>query len=341
MDPTIAWHGEERGHLELLDQTRLPDRREVLRLTRLDDVVDAIRRLCVRGAPAIGVAAAYGVVLGVREREPADPASFQRALAEVGGILDASRPTAVNLSWAVARLRAAGEREPSLRALLAEARAIHREDVDLCRRMAEHGADLIADGSVVLTHCNTGRLATAGDGTALALVFEAWRRGRRFRVLADETRPLLQGARLTAFELREEGIPVEIIVDSAAAGLMARGVVDLVLTGADRIAGNGDVANKVGTYGLALAARAHDVPMWVVAPASTFDLSIPDGAHIPIEDRDPDEVLCASGHRVAATDVSARNPAFDVTPGTLLTGLVTDRGLVRPVTAENVKATLG
>lgn len=341
MQPPIAWRGGVEGHLALLDQTRLPHEEVVLELRTLEPIVEAIRRLSVRGAPAIGVSAAYGVVVGVRERAPKSPEEFRAALEDVARILEASRPTAVNLSWAVRRMVRRGREEPRLEALLDEARAIHREDEELCKRIGEHGADLIPEGGTVLTHCNAGRLATAGDGTALAVMFEAHRRGRRFRVLADETRPLLQGARLTALELISEGIPVQVIADSAAAGLMARGEVDLVVTGADRIAANGDVANKVGTYSVSLAARAHDVPMYVAAPASTFDLSLPDGTHIPIEDRDPEEVLCVAGRRIAPAGVSARNPAFDVTPAGHLAGLITDRGVVAPVTSERIKEVLG
>jgi methylthioribose-1-phosphate isomerase len=341
MQPTIAWIGDEQGRLELLDQTRLPAEQVVLAVTTLADVVDAIRRLCVRGAPAIGVAAGYGMVIGVREREPGDPAAFRRAVREVGGILGAARPTAINLTWAIERMRDAARVEPSLRAMLAEARAIHVEDVELCRRLGAAGAHLIRDGMTVLTHCNTGRLATAGEGTALAVLFAAWREGRRFRVLADETRPLLQGARLTALELVEAGIPVDLCADAAAAGLIARGDVDLVITGADRIARNGDVANKVGTYGLALAAHAHAIPMFVAAPASTFDLTLGEGAAMPIEERDAGEVLHVGSQRVAASGAGARNPAFDVTPARYLAGLITDRGLIAPVSEETIKAKLG
>lgn len=341
MHPTLCWQGDTGGHLELLDQTLLPAEQVVLEITRLQPLIDAIVRLAVRGAPAIGVAAAYGMVIGVRERQPNDAAAFAAAVKAVGAALAASRPTAVNLQWAVDRVRARASREPVLAALLDEARNIHTEDQDLCRRMGEAGADLIRDGMTVLTHCNAGRLATAGDGTALAVMFEAHRRGRRFEVYADETRPLLQGARLTALELLEAGIPVHVLADSAAAGLIARGDVDLIITGADRIAANGDVANKVGTYGVSLAARAHGVPMYVAAPVSTFDLSLQDGRLIPIEDRDPDEVLCISGRRIAPPGVGARNPAFDITPAAHLTGLITDRGLITPVTAERIKAVLG
>ncbi|MEM7199391.1 MAG: S-methyl-5-thioribose-1-phosphate isomerase [Planctomycetota bacterium] len=341
MHPTLEWRGAEDGVLALLDQTLLPHQQVVLELRELDPVIDAIKRLAVRGAPAIGVAAAYGMVVGVRERQPADAAAFATACGEVGDLLKASRPTAVNLGWAVDRLLARAANEPTVAALLAEARAVHEEDERLCLAMGEFGAQLINDGMTVLTHCNAGRLATAGDGTALAVMFAAHRLGKKFKVLADETRPLLQGARLTALELAEEGIPVQVIADSAAAGLMARGEIDVVVTGADRVAANGDVANKVGTYSLSLAAKAHNVPMYVVAPMSTFDLSIPDGSHIPIEDRDPAEVLEMAGSRVAAAGVGARNPAFDVTPAAHLSGLVTDRGIIRPVTTDQIKAVLG
>ncbi len=338
MQPTLRWIGDEHGHLDLLDQTLLPHQQKVLEITGLEDLVDAIRRLAVRGAPAIGVAAGYGMVLGVREREHDDAGSFGRALDEVGVRLKASRPTAVNLAWAVDRVSGRGRRNPTLAAVLDEARQIQTEDEDLCRRMGEHGAAFIQDGMTVLTHCNAGRLATAGEGTALAVMFAARSQGRRFRVLADETRPLLQGARLTALELSEAGIPVEVVVDSAAAGLIARGEVDIIFTGADRVAANGDVANKVGTYGLALAARAHQVPMYVVAPTSTFDLDLPDGSHIPIEDRDPQEVLDLGGQRLAAPNVGARNPAFDVTPAGLLAGLITDRGVISaPITPAAIR----
>lgn len=341
LEPTLRWHGELDGWLALLDQTLLPHRTEVLRIRALSPLVDAIRRLAVRGAPALGVAAAYGMFLGVRERVAEADADFAAAVATVGAILIGARPTAVNLPWAVARMQRRARAQPTLAALLDEARAIHREDEQLCRRIGEAGADLIEDGMTVLTHCNTGRLATAGDGTALAVLFEAKRRGRRFQVLADETRPLLQGARLTALELHAAGIPVEVIVDSAAAGLMRRGEVQLVITGADRIAANGDAANKVGTYSLALAAHAHAVPMWIAAPSTTFDLGLPHGDAIPIEDRASEEVLGFAGTRTTPPGVAARNPAFDVTPAALLTGLVTDRGLIRPVDAETIKAMIG
>jgi methylthioribose-1-phosphate isomerase len=334
---TLAWRGDERGHLELLDQTRLPHERCVLQLRAVDEVVDAIVHLRVRGAPAIGVAAAFGVVLGVRALAPLGPA-FVDATRTVSARLAASRPTAINLQWALDRCIEAARRTPSIQGLLREALQIHADEVAMSERMGQFGASLVPDGGTVLTHCNTGRLATVGDGTALAVLFAAWRAGRRFSVLADETRPLLQGARLTALELAAAGIPVEVLVDGAAAGLIARGNVQLVLVGADRIAANGDFANKVGTYGLALACGAHRVPFFAVAPASTFDLRLPDGARIPIEERDGTEVTMLGGAPVAPPGVRARNPAFDVTPARLLTGIVTDRGVLRAPFEAAIKA---
>ncbi len=341
MEPTIEWIGDENGHLALLDQTLLPAERVVLEHNDLDGVIDSIRRLAVRGAPAIGIAAGFAVLIGVRERQPSGEGAFRTALDEVVDIVSQARPTAVNLTWAAERMRRIGHATPSLSALLTEAQAIHDEDVALCRAMGEVGAELIQPNTTVLTHCNAGRLATGGDGTALAVIFAAHDKGTRFRVIADETRPLLQGSRLTALELSEAGIPVDVIADSAAAGLIARGEVDLILTGADRVAANGDAANKVGTYGLSLAAKEHGIPMYVVAPVSTFDLSVATGADIPIEDRDPAEVLSLGGQRIAAPGVGARNPAFDITPAAHLNGLITDRGLIRPITTENVKAIVG
>ena len=336
---SLRWEGGADGTLHLLDQTLLPSQHVVLALQDMVGVADAILRLAVRGAPALGVAGAYGLVLGVRQAVACGQ-PFEQALSECAATLRATRPTAVNLGWAIDRLCCRGASEPSLDALLAEAKSIDEEDKGLCRNIGEHGAHLVQDGMTVLTHCNAGALATAGMGTALSVMFTAWEQGRRFQVLADETRPLFQGSRLTALELHTAGIPVDIIVDGAAAGLMARGAVDLVITGADRIAANGDTANKVGTYGVALAARAHGVPMYIAAPVSTFDLSLPAGADIPIEDRDPSEVLEVEGNVVAAPGAGARNPAFDVTPAAYLAGLITDRGLITPVTAERIKEVL-
>ncbi|MEO0480094.1 MAG: S-methyl-5-thioribose-1-phosphate isomerase [Planctomycetota bacterium] len=341
LPPSIAWSGGVEAPLELLDQTQLPHRIEVLRIDRLDDVIAAIRRLSVRGAPAIGVAAAYGLVVGVREFAPQTDQEFERAISHVGDALKASRPTAVNLGWAVDRLLGVGAKAPSLQALLDEAKTLHREDRESCAAMGRFGAERLPDRGRVMTICNTGRLATAGDGTALAAVFEAKRQGKEIEVVACETRPLLQGARLTAFECVAEGIPVEVCTDGAAASILRSGVIDCVLAGSDRVAANGDAANKIGTYSLALAAKAHDVPMYVVAPASTFDLSLSSGDEIPIEERNPDEVLHVLGQRIASVGARARNPAFDVTPAELLAGIATDRGWIDPVNAENVRRIVG
>lgn len=340
LPPTLAWRGGLDGHLELLDQTLLPRQRQLLVCRDEHSVADAIARLAVRGAPAIGVAAAFGLVLGVRRLAPL-PAALRETAREVAARLAATRPTAVNLPWALDRCLAALQREPSLDALFAEAQAILAEDQTACRRMGEHGAPLIPEGATVLTHCNTGRLATAGDGTALAVLFAAWAQGRRFQVLADETRPLLQGARLTALELAAAGIPVRIVCDGAAAGLIARGAVQCVLVGADRVAANGDFANKVGTYGLALACAAHRVPFYAVAPLSTFDRRLADGRGIPIEERSADEVLTLGEQRLAAAGIGACNPAFDVTPAGLVSAFVTDRGVLRPPFGAAIRAALG
>ena len=338
---TLKWRGGADGTLDLIDQTRLPAERIVLAIDNLAPLIEAIQRLSVRGAPALGVAGGYGVVIGVRERKPADAAAFRAAVAEVVRKVSEARPTAVNLGWAARRVAARAAADPTLEALFDEAKAIHTEDIALCRAIGEAGASVIPEGGTVLTHCNAGALATAGEGTALAVMFAAQRAGRKFRVFADETRPLLQGARLTALELSDAGIQVDVLVDGAAAGLIARGEVQVIVTGADRIAANGDAANKVGTYGLSLAAMAHGVPMYIAAPASTFDLSLPDGSGIPIEDRDPEEVLSFAGTRVAPPGVGAKNPAFDVTPAANLAGLITDRGLIQPVTTERIKEMLG
>ncbi len=339
LPPTIAWQGGVDGSLLLLDQTLLPHQRLVLELRELEAVCAAIRRLAVRGAPAIGVAAAYGMVLGVRALM-AKGQAVVTAAEEVARVLEATRPTAVNLRWAVGEVVQVARAGGGLGELLATAQRLHEDDAERCRAMGEHGWQLVAEGNTVLTHCNTGRLATAGDGTALSVLFAAHRNGRRFSVFADETRPLLQGARLTALELAAEGIPVQVLPDSAAAGLISRGEVDVVLVGSDRVAANGDFANKVGTYPLALACKEHGVPFYVVAPLSTFDGKAESGAAIPIEERSAEEVLEFHGKAVSAPGVGARNPAFDVTPKDLVTGFVTEVGILRPPLDEAIKAAL-
>jgi len=294
----------EDDRVLLLDQRRLPEAEVELECRSATEVAEAIRSLAIRGAPAIGIAAAYGYALAAAHGED---------LGEAERVLRASRPTAVNLGWALDRMRA----EPTAEA----ARRIHRDEVDRCRQMAQHAAELFAPGTRALTHCNTGALATGGYGTALGALRAAWERGLLRHVLVDETRPLLQGSRLTAWELEADGIPFSVIADSAAGAVMAAGEVDCVVTGADRIAANGDTANKIGTYGLAVLASHHGIPFYVVAPTSTVDPATPTGADIPIEEREAAEL---TGR------FEARNPAFDVTPAALITAIVTERGVHRP-----------
>jgi methylthioribose-1-phosphate isomerase len=335
--PVVAW---DDGRVVVLEQTLLPGRVEFLPCADVPALCDAIVRLAVRGAPAIGIAAAYGLALAAHRAAVAGlPAAAALAAVEVAGAdLARTRPTAVNLFWALARgrraaaaLAAAGAGPSELaEGLLAEARRIHDEDLAMCRRLGEAGAALLPDFATVLTHCNAGGLATGGYGTALGVVYAAQQAGKTVRVFADETRPLLQGARLTAWELAERGLDVTVLCEGAAGSLLRRGVVDAVITGADRIAANGDTANKVGTYPLAVLADRHDVPFYVAAPASTFDPATPDGGGIPIEVREPGEVLACGGRPVAPDGVTAWNPAFDVTPGDLVTAFVTERGVLRP-----------
>jgi methylthioribose-1-phosphate isomerase len=307
------------GEVVVLDQRRLPRDEEYLRLTTVEQVAQAIETLAVRGAPAIGVAAAYGVVLAA-----ASGAGIDEGLAR----LRRTRPTAVNLAWALDRMARVPSRDVA--ALAAEARAIHREDVASCRAMGRIGAERVPDGATVLTHCNAGALATGGYGTALGVVRAAREQGKRVRVVACETRPVLQGARLTAWELARDGFDVTLITDSMVAQLMRRGGVALVVVGADRIARSGDVANKIGTYGVACLAHAHDVPFYVAAPWSTVDMECPDGDAIPIEQRSETEVLALAGVPVAPEGVRAQNPAFDVTPARLVRAIFTERGEASP-----------
>jgi methylthioribose-1-phosphate isomerase len=320
----------------LLDQRRLPLEERYDELTDVESVAQAIERLAVRGAPAIGIAAAYGLVLAAGSAEGQAPADFAKAVAAASGRLGRTRPTAVNLSWALARMgRVARDVEthggPSrLTRLAAEARAIHAEDVAACRTIGAAGAEHVPDGATVLTHCNAGALATGGYGTALGVVRAAREAGKRVRVIACETRPVLQGARLTAWELARDGFDVTLVTDSMVAQLMRRGEVTLAVVGADRIARSGDVANKIGTYGVACLAHAHGVPFYVAAPFSTVDLACPDGDSIPIERRSEAEVLTFAGIAVAPEGVRADNPAFDVTPARLITAIVTERGVVAP-----------
>jgi methylthioribose-1-phosphate isomerase len=329
--PRTLWWDECASVLRMIDQTRLPGEVTVLTCATSADVAEAIRRLQVRGAPAIGVAAAYGLALGAREAVAADDLHTQ--LREIAAQLRATRPTAVNLGWALGRLLNVASETPEAELpdrLLAEAHIIAEEDAAACRAMGRLGAELIADGDTLLTHCNAGALATAGMGTALAPIFTAHQAGKRLHVYVDETRPVLQGARLTAWELGRAGVPYTLIADNMAAHFLRRGGVRGVFVGADHIAANGDVANKIGTYGLAILAREHGVPLYVVAPRSTVDLALPDGDAIPIEERAGDEVTSIAGRRIAPADARVANPAFDVTPARYVAAIVTEAGVARP-----------
>lgn len=344
--PVIEWLGETDGWLRLLDQTLLPSETKTIECRSVEQVVEAIRSLRVRGAPAIGVTAAYGVVVGLREVATMDRARFDERMHAVIQQLAASRPTAVNLFWALDRQRKVAERSATaapaevLAALLAEARAIEVEDREMCAAIGRHGAELLNDGDSVLTHCNAGALATAGDGTALAVIYAAVANGKTIRVFADETRPLLQGSRLTAWELSRRGVPVTVICDSMAATVMRQGKVQAVIVGADRIAANGDTANKIGTYSIACLAKTHGLPFYVAAPSSTFDLSLSSGERIPIEERSPAEITHGFGRQTAPEGVDVFNPAFDVTPAELITAIFTERGLIQPVTTETIRTLL-
>lgn len=340
---SLTWHGATEGYLQLLDQTRLPGETVYRQCTTIEQTWQAIKELCVRGAPAIGVSAAFGVILGVRKHQ----LPTMEVVKQATNYLRTSRPTAVNLFWALDRMDAVAERyfiqQPGsalVDHLLAEALLIEAEDIETSRRIGEHGAKVIPDGGGVLTHCNTGALATADYGTALAAIILAWEQGKRFRVYADETRPLLQGARLTAWELQQRGIPCTLICDNMAAQVMKEKKVQIAIVGADRIAANGDTANKIGTYGVAVLAKHHQIPFYIAAPRSTFDLSMKDGGSIPIEERHPEEITNAFGRRTAPVGIEVYNPAFDVTPAGLITGIVTEYGVISPVSSENISRQL-
>lgn len=340
-DNAIVWHLDR---LFLLDQRHLPLRTEFLPLDTAAATADAIRDMVVRGAPAIGITAAFGVVLAARARYRESPVHW-RALIEADlDLLAAARPTAVNLFWAIRRMRSVldrlGDGDP-VPDLLREAQLIHAEDRAANHAMGELGAALIETPTEVITHCNAGALATGGYGTALGVIRSAYAAGRVTRVYADETRPWMQGSRLTAWELQQSGIPVTVQVDNAAACLMAEGRVGWVIVGSDRIAANGDVANKIGTYMLAVLARHHGLRFMVAAPTSTIDLSVPSGAVIPIEERDTDEVLACGGTRVGPAGIMARNPVFDVTPANLVDAIVTERGVVMQPTTEKMRELMG
>lgn len=347
--PAVAWIGDAAaGHLQLIDQTLLPVEYRELHLRTVEEVWEAIKLLRVRGAPAIGVAAAYGAVVGCQTARSGPRAEFDATLNRVLDHLATSRPTAVNLFWALDRLRRVASEQPHGTPsaalhdrLLVEARAIEDEDRAMCAAIAQNGLPLLRGCSGVLTHCNTGGLATAGDGTALAVIFAAARENPSLQIYADETRPLLQGARLTAWELMQRNVPVTLICDSMAGWVMKEQRVQAVIVGADRIAANGDSANKIGTYSLSVLAKAHGIPFYVAAPSSTFDLTIPDGSHIPIEERVSTEITHAFGKQTAPDGCRTYNPAFDVAPAANITALVTEKGVIQPVTAEQVRTVLG
>lgn len=337
---TIRWQGD---HVRMIDQTRLPEERVEIEIRTVPEMVEAIKALRIRGAPAIGIAGAMGLVAALRPHRDDEPEAFHEALESYASDLEVARPTAVNLKWAIDRMRAvAGEHDQMAPAALwerleNEALAIYEEDLEMSRRIGEAAQEVIAAHSGILTHCNAGGLATSGLGTALACAYVAHERGKQIRVFADETRPLLQGSRLTAWEMMEAGIDVTVICDDTTAAMMAKGDVDLVIVGADRVAANGDAANKIGTYGVAILAKEHGIPFYVAAPRTTFDFDLKTGAEIPIEQRDPAEVTEGFGRRTAPEGVKVYSPAFDVTPARYIAGFITDAGLLRPPYEETLQ----
>jgi methylthioribose-1-phosphate isomerase len=342
---TVGWVGDRDGFIRLIDQTLLPSQFVWLDCRTVNVLWEAIRSLRVRGAPAIGVAAAFGMVLSTQQVQTR--AQLDADFAKAAGYLRTSRPTAVNLFWAIERMERKLAQLPadlhlaSVRTnLLREAQAIADEDLRQCHAIGDHGAPLIGEGAGVLTHCNAGGLATSQYGTALAVIFRAAEQGRRFTVFVDETRPLLQGARLTAWELQQRHVDAVLICDNMAAQVMCEGKIQLVVVGADRIAANGDTANKIGTYGVAVLAAAHRIPFYVAAPSSTFDLSLATGASIPIEQRDAREITHGFGKQTAPDGIRVYNPAFDVTPAHLIAGIVTEFGVITPVTTEAIAGML-
>ena len=339
--PSIQWIGGPDGRLRLIDQTLLPTQLQTIDCCNVQTVWEAIKTLRVRGAPAIGIAAAYGVVLSQHSDSHHHSDSPTLAALEAADYLATSRPTAVNLFWALDRMRAVvakhlqGTSDLNSK-LLQEAIAIHNEDRQMCRAIGTHGAALLKDGAQIITHCNAGGLATAEYGTALSVMFTCQDQGKRLHVYADETRPLWQGSRLTAWELTQRGIPTTVICDSMAAHVMQTRKIDAVIVGADRITARGDVANKIGTYGLAVSAKYHGVPFYVAAPSSTFDLQLLEGANIRIEERDHAEIIAPYGHMIAPSAVDVYNPAFDVTPAELITALITEHGMIAPVNQTEI-----
>ncbi len=344
MLPTIDWQDDT---IVMVDQRKLPAQEIYVRCRSAQEVAKAIRTMIIRGAPAIGVAAAMGIALGVKKSKARGTTQIAVEFQKICDLMSATRPTAVNLFWAITHMKRAfaegaqaGESPEELAARLErEARRIHDEDVESCRAMGRHGAEVVPDRARVLTHCNAGALATAGYGSALGVIRAAVEMGKKIAVFADETRPFMQGARLTAWELVRDGIETTVITESMAGPLMHAGEIDLVVVGADRIAANGDVANKIGTYTVAVLAREHHIPFYVAAPISTVDLATPDGAHIPIEERDQREVTHIGSSRLTPEGARIRNPAFDVTPHRYVTGIITERGIFHPPYLETLKAT--
>jgi methylthioribose-1-phosphate isomerase len=343
----LKWIGGADGFLELVDQRKLPARLVKVQCRDVEGIYEAIKTLSVRGAPAIGVCSAYGLVLGIQRLSAGENLNDAIGVLErTGKYLTSSRPTAVNLFWAVDRvLQSAGrfisqtpkaDMKGLKDAVFGEADAICREDVEMCLAIGRNGERFIREGCAVLTHCNAGSLATAGQGTALSVLFEAHKKGRHFRVYADETRPLLQGARLTAWELKEAGIDTVVICDNTAGFLMKQKRIDMVITGADRIAANGDTANKIGTYGLSVLAKEHKIPFYVAAPSSTFDLKLKDGSGIPIEERAAQELSAFGGTQITPDGVGVYNPAFDITDASLITAIITEKGVIERPCEDNI-----
>ncbi|HEV8370884.1 MAG TPA: S-methyl-5-thioribose-1-phosphate isomerase [Pyrinomonadaceae bacterium] len=343
MIKTVEW---TKDGVRMLDQRLLPSEEKYLMLRSYDEVADAIKKMVIRGAPAIGVSAAMGIALGANQSVGTSVADLEDDLVYIYDVMGKTRPTAVNLFWAIERMRNAFQRAKSFgdveevkKALTAEALAIFEEDITANRAIGHHGAPLIADGATVLTHCNAGALATAGDyGTALGVIRGARDAGKRVAVIADETRPFLQGLRLTAWELAKDNIPVTVITDNMAGHVMKSGKIDAVVVGADRIAANGDTANKIGTYMVAVLAREHGIPFYVAAPMTTMDLSLKSGDEIPIEERDPMEITHIKDHQMAPEGIDVHNPAFDVTPNRLISAIITDKGVARAPFEESLRA---
>jgi methylthioribose-1-phosphate isomerase len=344
MIPTIEWNGQQ---VRMIDQRKLPGKKEWYVCRGYRDVIRGIQKMVIRGAPAIGVAAAMGLALAAASIRSNSPTAFIARLRQIGDELLLARPTAVNLRWAVLRMIGLAEKKMEdysisqiKDALRLESETILAEDIAINRQMGMNGQALIPDGATVLTHCNAGALATAGYGTALGVIRAAWEQGKRIQVIADETRPWLQGLRLTAFELMEDNIPVSVIADNAAGALMRQKKIDLVITGADRIAANGDVANKIGTYQVAVLARAHQIPFYVAAPLSTIDAATKNGDLIPVEERGPEEIARFGGRQIGPANVMALNPVFDVTPAKYLSAIITEGGVIRPPFQKGIREAL-